>query len=1283
MSGELDRSLSELCPITQTWRIGTMHLDLGDILLEDLPQELPRRLRDSLRIALERMLSGQKIPAGNSAGENLRILDHTGSLLELLIWFLQSGTLPWWFKGGSSALQILDEQLDQQPLATIDIIRELGRSEIVRKRLVRQCGEARVRRITSLLEPQHGNFICAFADNLFVMQAEQKLPTSNASEFREFTWLTILSQLLVNRGSLFNTTAFIRANLWQATQHYHIDYHDLLEQVFQAVRILEPAGLISHDFFSAIKAIHLQDRSDPQPQLEAVDVQEPWPVLQKMLRYRLKHHTVVADTVQLDELFTLLAHQDPERMAKLLLQEGKSPGAVQGMLDHFAFAELELVVQVIEPQEHRFIVRYVQHTQARTKLQHWDEKKVWQVLLTYLLADRSSHFNRRQLVHETLQELCRLHKFDFPRFLDLLIHSVQDEFASPQRFELLFILQDLRNEQTRRKAAAESRNPYWQATQHYLSTGRGASRKDIPATQDPQRVFDLLRAASGEQVLAQMLTSSELHTTDISALSQRLLKLVGAAGWPLLLKLIEPEASRYCEALFGKLLQWLKQAGLPSLNKVDLAFQFPALFIQALFGHGAKPVAVRGRFDLATFWNEFTGLLQRQAGVNMQAFHLQLQRCLDREAAQTAADELSLLLRPLLRPKAVVTEPHASVRSAKQAGHMLRDSHESTWSRAQLFHALRLQLAVPCADTAEAVPPALAAISMAELWRLLEQQGEGAVAKWLAQQDDRQQLRAMLGGEHHVNAIERWRQAQLPVELKQPDETLAYLSELFRHGGNWQGADAVLDRTLREVFWAVILDGGAYRHSVGELLASMIADACRRLDIPVSECLEGFASQLRLSPARHWQQAYKVMLGSTAQTKQNADRITAEPSQKVGRNGNLSTVPGRSGFKQDRLAHYLDHPAFIEIARHLLQHGHPPSWLSSSQTVDLNRLLFDVFNFRPELLSAMLKKLQHRPAAMFRLLNVVPFSWLADAISKSAANAQANEMLYRFQKWQEQIDLPSISRQQRNAILCQLTLQHWLKQEWAALEPDRIVGSFLWQLMRQHRISREVLKKAFAPHMTELPPVLRQALSEAIDSEQISSGYSGQEQSIPPARKLLAVIKAAQVPQEQASPIRISNCGLVMLHGFIAALFSRLGMIENQQFVTPDAQLRAVHYLQFLATGCHETAEEHLMLNKLLCGLALHEPVETGIEISAEEEEICQSLLHAVIGYWDAIGDSSIEGLRGNWLVRDGSLIDAGDHWDLVVEKRAYDLLLAQAPFSYSVIKLPWMEKAIYVTWPT
>ena len=174
----------------------------------------------------------------------------------------------------------------------------------------------------------------------------------------------------------------------------------------------------------------------------------------------------------------------------------------------------------------------------------------------------------------------------------------------------------------------------------------------------------------------------------------------------------------------------------------------------------------------------------------------------------------------------------------------------------------------------------------------------------------------------------------------------------------------------------------------------------------------------------------------------------------------------------------------------------------------------------------------------------------------------------------------------------------------------------------------------------------------------------------------------AEPPPDAEVAIRVTNAGMVILNGYLGLLFSRLGLIEHNTFVSEEAQRRAVHYLQFLVTDKTDTAEPYLMLNKLLCGMALNATVDLSIEVTDAERELCTHLLNAVVSHWPAIGESSADGLRSNFLVRDGVLRDDKDYWSLHVERRAYDVLLARSPYNYSIIKCPWMEKALYVTWP-
>ncbi len=164
--------------------------------------------------------------------------------------------------------------------------------------------------------------------------------------------------------------------------------------------------------------------------------------------------------------------------------------------------------------------------------------------------------------------------------------------------------------------------------------------------------------------------------------------------------------------------------------------------------------------------------------------------------------------------------------------------------------------------------------------------------------------------------------------------------------------------------------------------------------------------------------------------------------------------------------------------------------------------------------------------------------------------------------------------------------------------------------------------------------------------------------------------------------IAIHNAGLVIMNSYFLMLFERLNLVKAGAFVSDEARIDAVHYLQYLVTGEAQTEEALVGLNKVLCGISIETPINDGIPISQDHKSLLEGLLQATINYWSAIGDTSIDGFRGNWLVRDGILREEVTQWTLTVEKRAYDILMLRSPFSFSIIKLPWMSKPLHVTWP-
>jgi hypothetical protein len=121
--------------------------------------------------------------------------------------------------------------------------------------------------------------------------------------------------------------------------------------------------------------------------------------------------------------------------------------------------------------------------------------------------------------------------------------------------------------------------------------------------------------------------------------------------------------------------------------------------------------------------------------------------------------------------------------------------------------------------------------------------------------------------------------------------------------------------------------------------------------------------------------------------------------------------------------------------------------------------------------------------------------------------------------------------------------------------------------------------------------------------------------------------------------------------------------------------------LRYLVFEGEQFEELEVVLEKLLCGIALAESIAERPRLSDEEKEQAGLLLQSVIEHWTVLKSTSPAGLRHNFLQREGKLVFKNGQWELRVQKQAHDLLLDYLPWSISIIKLPWMKYVLNVKW--
>jgi hypothetical protein len=351
--------------------------------------------------------------------------------------------------------------------------------------------------------------------------------------------------------------------------------------------------------------------------------------------------------------------------------------------------------------------------------------------------------------------------------------------------------------------------------------------------------------------------------------------------------------------------------------------------------------------------------------------------------------------------------------------------------------------------------------------------------------------------------------------------------------------------------------------------------------------------------------------------------------------------------------------------------GEIPAWFVHQKPVTIASLIHDLFASHPIMVQRVFQQKKYSSRKLVSILTHMNgmqfFKMLAEVYPSKKNTIQQVETLYLLLAG---LSIRTVSGFKLQRSFLKQMLNVWIDENWSSVYSHKLLNTLARQLWADYKVEHQEVFESLESIENALPTSLKIAFKELKKSKSKRQPIRNKEETI---RKVQEVLKKG---------ISVHNAGLVILNSYIPILFDRLGHVEEGKFISTERQYQAIHHLQHVVTGLEETQESDLVLNKVLCGLNVYEPLPIGIEISLEEKELIEGMITSSIQHWSAIGDSSVEGFRGNWLVRDGILRELEEHWELTVAKRAYDILMNQSPFSFSIIKMPWMSKPLHVNWP-
>ncbi|MEL5589493.1 contractile injection system tape measure protein [Serratia ureilytica] len=167
-----------------------------------------------------------------------------------------------------------------------------------------------------------------------------------------------------------------------------------------------------------------------------------------------------------------------------------------------------------------------------------------------------------------------------------------------------------------------------------------------------------------------------------------------------------------------------------------------------------------------------------------------------------------------------------------------------------------------------------------------------------------------------------------------------------------------------------------------------------------------------------------------------------------------------------------------------------------------------------------------------------------------------------------------------------------------------------------------------------------------------------------------------------SSSQRISNAGLLLLWPLLPQLFSRLGLWEEEQFVSDAARWQAVYGLDRLVWGEISPMEGRLTLNQVLCGVSCLTSVPPSMPLSLLQLQQVDDWLAAIGQQLPGWQKLSLTDIRQLFLQRAGEINMEEMFPQISVWSEPYDFLLRDWPWPMTLASFPWTEQPLTIVWP-
>lgn len=1239
MQKEINSIFDEICPASQTWCIQSLTLDLGtidyDTLEEDLSQKLFRQLSDTL---IELILNAEK------GSDGIEILNTNTSQIHKLSYYLITGTMPWNYKETDHSIhEMMVEQFKNNKEAIIAMLQEVGKTdEKVRQRIAWQLHESIIIKIIEGLETSNHNQIIKFSKELTKIQQHQTLVPANENDFKRNLWFWIVNYLFTDRGTIFNKVTFMKSSIQQMANHYNVAYSELLNMIELAIQQIHVTASTKADFILTLNLLTKENELFKAKKTSETILQENdhWENLTALIHsVSLRKDNVKKR--EFNELVIALSKENKNRFRDLFSSLSSTNHFWNPVVQDLQNEALEHIFHAVLPVQSKMLIESIYFIEKLYKEMNvkLDSASLWEIGIQFLIHYKNSPFDNKTFLTFTITALSKKNNELKQNILEKLSNSnVPASSKTIATLEIYTNLTAILKEEVHEKNSPFNNLNFIELIdelRYQIETNQTNSTTSI-------------------RVQNSILNHIHHHT---ERTFYALLNYKNKSSLKLLFPYI---LNKKMDALFIKrtkntkiaLLKTFKSA-IKDLNKNPNFRKLNLTIYQNIYNLGIRIMLLHPEYTAIQFIEALLENLFALATTNQKTqFDEFVSAIFQHEKIQNIPSSTTYLEK--IKTRLLHTKPKA----------IRKDTNITAPAITKPTTILLNGQAIPVFKLYEWIEKMIQSETLSttvnnhkfKLNDLLQ----------AALEINPQEIQRILSNcsltDSRINIIQKnfdwhffslWISNNKNTNLYEAMETLRSFHEFINHFITIK-ATSTIEFEFWKTTWKVIQQN----ENSTSIVKSFIT---HWMDVIIKE---------------------KALNSSEIIATINTNALKMNPTLEkilIAYNSTLLSSLGTPLKNSSENIKYCEEQGQMEaLFISLITERKVPKWFHTTEKISAVDLFHEALEQNPTSFIVVYKQNKIPQLQKLQLQDWIDFRKTIAVIKDNTKNIQHLYNIERLYNAFSQLFIKGIPPKEIQTVLFRKTILAWTENNWSFLTVDSIWQELLWELCQKKNIPTKEIIDGFSKIRYSLPPALHISLNQLIKS---NNKTSTETKNIKINKQKNIMLNTSST-LKSTSAIPVKNAGIVLLNNYIEMLIERLGLLKDKQFKNKSSQLNAVHYLQYVITGLTKTDEALLPLNKVLCGLPITTPIMDSISITEEEIKLINGLISAAISHWPSVGDTTIPGFRGNWLVRDGLLIEKEDRWELTVEKRVYDLLLHKSPFSFSIIKYSWMEKPIYVTWP-